>query len=62
VALCYSLRCLCNPPSRRVRHRRNVVLRPRSQALEHLAELLPEIEQVLSTLAPGQFVEVAGPH
>ena len=35
-----------------------VVLRPRSQALEDLTELLPEVERVLPRLTPGRFVEV----
>jgi hypothetical protein len=37
-----------------------VILRPRSQALEHLADLLPDLERALARLAPGQFVEVGG--
>jgi predicted nuclease of predicted toxin-antitoxin system len=38
-----------------------VILRPRSQALEHLADLIADVEQALARLAPGQFVEVGGP-
>ncbi|HEX7051140.1 MAG TPA: hypothetical protein VF188_13110 [Longimicrobiales bacterium] len=38
-----------------------VVLRPRSQALEHLEELVPGLERVLPTLSSGDVVEIRPP-
>lgn len=35
-----------------------VVLRPRSQALEHLRELVPEVRRILSRLSSGEVVEI----
>jgi hypothetical protein len=38
-----------------------VLLQPRSQALENLAELVPEIERILPDLMPAQVVVVEPP-